>query len=286
MIKLASIALISSLLVAPAFAAEQSNGKLQDIARTKTILLGHLSEAVPFSFIDEDDQPKGYTVDLCKRVAAGLQRQLGLDTLDIKWIPVTQENRFEMVASGKVDIECGTSTNTIARQKIVDFSLMTWVDGGNFATKGEQQVPSLVEMNGKKIAVIAGTSIEAALNAEMKKLQITLQLVQVANHIDGMILLDEQKVDAYAADQTVLIGLASSLSDKMRVSIAAQNFSYEPYALSLRRNDADLKQAVNATLAQLYRTGEIFRIYNTWFGKLGKPPQSLMLMYGMNALPE
>ena len=286
MIKLTSIALLSSLLVTPAFAAEPSTSKLQEIARTKTILMGHLSEAVPFSFTDTDGQAKGYSVDLCSRVAAGLQRQLGLDKLDIKWVPVTQENRFEMVAEGKIDLECGTSTNTISRQKIVDFSLMTWVDGGNFLTKGEQPVKSLVEMNGKKIAVIADTTIEKALKAAMNKQQITIELVPVENHMDGMILLDQQKVDGYASDQTVLIGLAATVSKKMKVSMAEQNYSYEPYALTLRRNDADLKQAVNAALAQLYRSGESFRVYNTWFSKFGKPPQALILMYGMNALPE
>ncbi len=287
MLRTISLTLLASLglglMASPSLAG---TGKLEEIATSKTIILGHLPESIPFSFLDTDDQPKGYTVDLCKRVAASLQRQLGLERLDIKWVPLTLENRFEMVASGKVDLECGTSTNTIARQKIVDFSLMTWVDGGNFVTKGETRMAGLADMNGKRFAVIKGTTTEMALQKSMQALQITLPLVEVESHMQGLQLLNDGKVDAYAADQTVLIGLAASVSQQMRVSLAEHNFSYEPYALALRRNDADFKQAVNAALAQLYRSGEVFKIYANWFAQFGKPPQTLVLMYGLNALPE
>jgi ABC-type amino acid transport substrate-binding protein len=285
MFRLATTLIIGSLFASTAIAAKPE-GRLGEIAKTQTIIIGHRNEAVPFSFLDTDGQPKGYMIDLCTRISASVQRQLGLEKLDIKWVPVTAENRFDLVANGKIDFECGVSTNTISRQKVVDFSLMTWVDGANFLVKGEERPSDLSVMNGKKIAVIQGTTTEQALKTAMEKLQITLTLVPVQEHLDGMKLMAEGKVDAYAADQTVLIGMAASVGPNMKVSMAEQNYSFEPYGLVVQRNDADLKQAVNASIAQLYRSGEILRIYNNWFGQLGKPPQALLIMYGMNALPE
>lgn len=283
--RILTVALLASLMAAPAM-AEELTGKLKSIAASKTILIGHQTQSIPFSFVDTNGEPMGYSVDLCKRVAAGIQQQLNLPKLDVKFVPLTPENRFEMVASGQVDIECGNSSDTISRQKIVDFSLMTWVDGANFIVKGEKPVSGLAEMAGKKIGVVGGNTTEKALQAWMSKNMVTFELIPVSTHLDGMRQLNEGLIDAYAADQTVLIGLAASVSKDMRVSISPNTFSYEPYALVVQRNDADFKQAVNRVLAQLYRTGEVLKIYNTWFGKFGKPPLPLMVMYELNALPE
>ena len=283
--RLVTLALLAGMLAAPAM-AEELTGRLKAIAESKTILIGHQTQSVPFSFVDTDGQAMGYSVDLCKRVAAGIQQQLNLPKLDVKFVPLTPENRFEMVASGQVDIECGNSSDTISRQKLVDFSLMTWVDGANFIVKGEQQVKGLAEMSGKRIGVVHGNTTEKALQNWMQKNMVSFEIVPVKTHLDGMRQLNEGLIDAYAADQTVLIGLAASVSKDMRVSISPVRFSYEPYALVVQRNDADFKQAVNRVLAQLYRTGEVMKIYDTWFGKFGKPPMPLMVMYEMNALPE
>ena len=283
--RLLTTVLLTGLMSTPA-SAEELSGKLKAIAASKTILLGHLTQSIPFSFAEQDGQPMGYSIDLCKRVVAGIQQQLKLPNLDIKWIPLTLENRFSMVANGKVDLECGTSSNSISRQKIVDFSLMTWVDGGNFVTRGDTQVTGLADMAGKRIGVVPGNTTEHALQQWQQKHQISLVLVPVKTHLDGMKQLHDGLLDAYAADQTVLNGLAAAVHDQMPVSLSASNFSYEPYALALPRNDADFKQAVNSALAQLYRSGEVFKVYDTWFGKFGKPPAPLLAMYGMNALPE
>ncbi|MBF7729373.1 amino acid ABC transporter substrate-binding protein [Pseudomonas sp. N040] len=283
--RLVTAALLAGLLANPAL-AEELTGKLKSIAATKTLLIGHQTQSIPFSFVDTNGQVMGYSIDLCKRVAAGIQQQLNLPKLEVKYVPLTPENRFEMVASGQVDIECGNSSDTISRQKMVDFSLMTWVDGANFLVKGEKAVSSLADMSGKKIGVVAGNTTEKALQAWMQKNMVTFEMVPVKSHLDGMRQLNEGLIDAYAADQTVLIGLAASVSKDMRVSISPVTFSYEPYALVVPRNDADFKQAVNRVLAQLYRTGEVLKIYNAWFGKFGKPPLPLMVMYELNALPE
>lgn len=279
-------ALLASSLVLPAV-AQPLTGTLQKIAQSKTIELGYLPDSVPFSFVDASNKPSGYSVDLCKRIAAGIQQQLNLPTLEVKWVPITLANRFEMVAGGKIDIECGTSTNTISRQKVVDFSLMTWVDGGTFVTRGATAAKGVADLAGKKVGLVAGTTTEKALQAAMQRAAVRFDVVPVTSHVEGWRLLSEGKLDAYAADQTVLVGLAIATGEQQsQLRMAEQGFSYEPYGFSVRRNDADFKQAVNRVIAQVYRSGDIATIYDGWFGRLGKPTALLTAMYVLNALPE
>lgn len=282
---LGAVALLVAVM-APAH-AQSPEGTLKTIQQTKTIRLGYLQTAVPFSFADDKKQPAGFSVDLCQRVANGIQQQLGLSDLEIKWVPVTQENRFDMVRNGTIDLECGTSTHTLSRQKTLDFSLTTWVDGANFvvnpAVSGARR---LSDLNGKKVAVITGTTTERAIAEISKRDFITLQLVPVKDHLEGMNALNDKKVDAYAADQAVLIGLAFAVRDQMRVLMGEQPFSYEPYGLVMRRGDPDFRLAVNTVVARVLRSGQIMEIYDRWFGKLGKPTPLLVATWATNGLPE
>ena len=266
--------------------AQQVQGTLATIMETKTIKLGYLDQSIPFSFVDDKGKPLGYSVELCLRVVAGLEQQFELQKLDVQWVPVTMANRFEMVAGGKIDLECGISTITVSRQKLVDFSLMTWVDGGSFVVKANRPHGGVGDLAGKKIAVIAGTTTEGALRDALKRDFIEADLVMVKEHLEGLNALDKGQVDAYASDQTVLIGLALAVREKLPLNLSDRNFSYEPYGLTLRRNDADFKQAVNQALARLYRTGQVAAIYDRWFGKLGKPSSMLSAMFNINSLPE
>src|SRR5258706_1961024 len=279
-------ALALFMAVTSACRGQQIQGTLATILETKTIRLGHLDQSIPFSFVGDKGKPLGYSVELCLKVVAGLEQQFGLQKLDVRWVPVSMANRFEMVADGSIDLECGISTNTLSRQKQVDFSLMTWVDGGAFLVKANRPHGGIGDLAGKKIAVIGATTTESALRDALKKDFIDAELVLVKEHLDGLNALDQGKVDAYAGDQTVLIGLALAVKDKLALNLSDRYFSYEPYGLALRRNDPDFKQAVNQALARVYRTGQIAAIYDRWFGKLGKPSSLLTAMFSINALPE
>lgn len=264
----------------------QTQGTLKSILETKTIKLGHLDQSFPFSFADDKGKPLGYSVELCLKVVGAIEQQFGLQKLDVQWVPVTMANRFDMVASGKIDLECGISTITLSRQQQVDFSLMIWLDGGNFVVKANRPHGGIGDLAGKKIAVIAGTTTEGALRAALKRDFIDAELIPVKEHLEGLNALDKGQADAYAADQTVLFGLALAVQNKLALQLSDRNFSFEPYGLTMRRNDADFKQIVNQTLARLYRTGQIGAIYDRWFGKLGKPSTLLSAMFAINGLPE
>jgi len=270
----------------PAFAADGSQATLERIKATKTIRLGHLAQSVPFSFADEKGAPLGYSVELCQRVAAGIEQELGIGEIKVQWVPVTLADRFEKVIDDSIDLECGITTITLERRQKVDFSLMTWVDGGSFVVRAKRPHGGIGDLDGKKVAVIAGTTTEGALGEAAKKDFVKIDIVKVKEHLEGLEALAQGKVDAYAADQTVLIGLALAVRDKLQLDLADRNFSFEPYALTLRRNDPDFKLAVDRTLARLYRTGQVGAIYDRWFGKLGKPSAMLRAMFAIEGLPE
>jgi ABC-type amino acid transport substrate-binding protein len=199
---------------------------------------------------------------------------------------VTAENRIQMVVQGKVDIECGTTTITLSRQEQVDFSLMTFIDGAGLLTAAGVNWRGAADLADKRIAVIPGTTTEKALADVLKKEFITVQIIKVKDHLEGLAAVEKGSADAFAADRGTLAGIAITSKDPRRFALANVVFSYEPYGLMLRRNDPAFRLAVNRALAELYRSGGFIPIYERWFGVFGKPPEAILAMYMLNGLPE
>ena len=264
---------------------QELDGTLKKIKESSTFTLGYLTSAPPFSFPGPDKRPVGYSIDLCTHIASRVQKQLGIN-LKLTWVPVTTENRIDMVASGKVDIECGTSTASLSRQERVDFSLMTFVDGGGLLTKKDLVLGAVADLADKRIAVIPGTTTETALSKFLKEEFVSVQLVRVKNHVEGLAAIEKGSADAFASDRSILVGLAVTSKDPSRFALPNILFSYEPYGFMVRRNDAAFRLAVNRALAGLYRSGDIVAIYDRWFGAFGKPSQAIQAMYLLNGLPE
>jgi ABC-type amino acid transport substrate-binding protein len=278
-------AFLTAFVAAQPAMGQQLDGTLKKIKDSSTFTLGYLTSAPPFSFPGPDKRPVGYSIDLCTQIASGIQKQLGAN-LKLNWVPVTTENRLDMVASGKVDIECGTSTATLARQERVDFSLMTFVDGGGLLTKKDFPLRSVADLTDKKIAVIPGTTTEPALAKALKEEFVTVQTVRVKSHVEGLQAVEKGTADAFASDRGILVGLAVTAKDPSLFALPPVLFSYEPHGFMVRRNDAAFRLAVNRALAALYRSGDIAAIYDRWFGAFGKPSQAIQAMYLLNALPE
>ena len=261
-------------------------GTLDKIKAAKTIIMGYREASLPFSYVGDEKKPVGYTVDLCMRVAAGIQQQLGLNELRVTWTLVTPENRMAMVADGTIDLECGSTTNTLSRQAQVDFSQMIFVDGGSLLVRTASHVKSLSDIAGKRLAVIPGTTTENALAEALQKANLEVELLWVKEHSDGIAALENGTADAYASDRLILIGLALTSKDPTKLALADEYLSYEPYGLMLRRGDADFRLAVNRVLSQLYRSGQIYPIYERWFGAVDRASPLLQTMYRLNGLPE
>jgi glutamate/aspartate transport system substrate-binding protein len=281
---LAAVTLI--LLLSCPLRAQELQGTLQKIKASGTITIGYREQSVPFSFLGTDGKPTGYSIDLCQRVVAGLQQQLGLPKLDVKWVAVTPDSRIPALVQGTIDLECGSTTNTLSRQEQVDFSHMTFVDGSSLLLKKGAGIASLQDLGGKRIAVIPGTTTEKALREALQKTLITAQIIPVKDHREGLAALEGDTADAYVSDRTILIGLAVTSQDPGKFALSEQYLSYEPYGLMVRRGDAPFRLGVNRVLSHLYRSGEIAQIYGRWFGKLGAPSNLLIAMYALHALPE
>ena len=281
-----AVALAATWLVAAPAPAQDLQGTLKKIRDSGTITIGYREQSLPFSFRGDDGKPTGYSVDLCQRIATGIQQQLKLPKLDVKWVAVTPENRITSVVNGTVDLECGSTTSSLSRQEQVDFSHMIFVDGGSLLVKLGGSIATLQDLAGKKIGVVPATTTDGAIRSVLQRASVTAEIVPITDHRGGLAALESGAIDAYASDRVILIGLAATAKDPGQFAVAEQYLSYEPYAFMLRRGDAPFRLAVNRVLSSLYRSGDVFSIYGRWFGRLGPPSKILLAMYTLHALPE
>ena len=284
MIRLLTLLLAAVLFATPVMAAEPDT--LQKIKSSNTITLGYREDARPFAYTGDDGKPAGYSVELCTRIATTIARQLGLTNLQTKWVKVTPENRLTSVINGTIDLECGSTTASLARQEQVDFSLMTFVDGGSLLVTDASGVSGIATLEGKKVGVVPGTTTEKALTMAIAKHGVKTTVVQVKNHAEGVAALDNKTIDAYASDRTLLIGMGRTSKSPEKLSLVDEYFSYEPHGFVLRRGDAAFRLAVNRGLASMYRSGEVAPIFEKYFGSMTTAGPLIVNMYLMNGLPE
>jgi len=285
------IALIAALCFAPALALAQTgnvplDGRLKKIQETKTISVAYRTDALPFSFEDNEKKPAGYMVDLCRSVIAAIERQIGIVPLQVKWVPVTVQTRFAAVSGGQADMECGATTVTLGRMKEVGFSSLTFVDGTGLLVRSSTAGNSLMDLANKKVGVITGTSNERALAEAMKAKMVNAQVVPVKSRDEGLAQLEAGTIDAFAGDRVLLVGLAGKAREPKSLALLGDALSYEPYAIVLPRGDWAMRHAVDAALAQIYKSSALPEIYNRWFGALGRPSPILEVMYGLGRLPD
>ena len=263
-------------------------GTMQKVNDTKRFVIGYAPDAAPLSFENESGDVVGYSVELCRRIAAAVQKELGLDELQIDYVPlVSPQGRMDAVVNGDIDIECGVSTVTLSRRAKVDFTLMTLITGASVLARQGSGIGSNIDLSGKDIAVVKGTTTEAVLNKFLEINEFNARVVPVDTHEEGMILLNEGKVDAYSSDQIMLMGQMIRAEDQSAYVLAQDVFSFEPYAFMVRKDDSQFRLVADSALARLYRTAGIQRLYHTWFGRFGiEQSPILMAMYQFQGLPD
>jgi len=229
----------------------------------------------------------GYSVDLCTRVVEDLRRDLKLPDLQVTWVPVSVETRVRALVNGTIDLECGSTTNTLSRQERVDFSLTTFITGASLLALAGSGVSD--QLGAIRIAVIPGTTTEQMVKGVMASMGAgadAAKLVAVKDHADGLAAVVDRRADVYATDRAILMGLVTSASNPRQFALLDRYLSYEPYALMLRRGDPEFRLAVNRSLARLYRSGQVLDIYRRWFGQWGDPSPLTLGMYAVEGLPE
>jgi len=279
--------LIISLLLlftASPLAARELTGTLKQIQETGKIRIGYRQAQPPISFLNQDGQADGYSIDLGKRIAADIGTRLG-KKIKVEYIPVTAANRFQALIDNRIDLLCGATTKTLTRSEIVDFTQLTFVTGAGFMTlKGKKLINNF---DGKKLGVVKNTTTIDHLQEMLKKTGAKAEIVPLASTDEAMKALIKGRIDAFTADQVVLIGLILGSNQPQRFSLLPNLYSFEPFALALRRNDADFRLAADRVLSDLYRSQEIMKIYEKWFGRIGGGvPTLYKAMVRLNATPE
>jgi ABC-type amino acid transport substrate-binding protein len=284
---LSLFALCLAVLFFPAAHAQpRAPDTLAKIKAAKSITVAFSADSLPFSYVETNNQPAGYSIDLCKKVIAGIGRAVGVPDLAVNWVVDTVPNRVAMVASGKADLECANTTQSQSRMKDVDFSNLIFVDGGGFLVRTDSSINGFGDFAGKSIAVTSGTTTQRRLEAMLKDRLINSKVVQVKDGVEGVALLESGAVAGFASDKIKLIGLAAQAKDPKVFAMLAEDLSFEPYAFMLPRNDSAFRFEVNRALTQVYLSGEIDPIFAKWLGKLGRPSGLLAAMYLLNSIPE
>jgi ABC-type amino acid transport substrate-binding protein len=280
------LAALAAALALPALAhAAALEGRLKKIHDTKTVTIAYRTDALPFSY-EDNKQPVGYSVDVCKKVVASLEQQLKVQPLAVKWVAATTQNRIDLVRKGEVDMECGATTATLSRMETVDFSSPVFVDTTGILVRKSVGAKSLAGLAGVKILVVGGTTNERSLAKAFDEARVKPNLVTVKTREEAVAALDAGTADGLAGDRTLLLGLGTKVSDPALWELLAEDFGYEPYAIVLPRGDSSFRLAVNRALSQLYQTDAVVEIFRRAFGPAAKPSPALVVMYGLNAYPE
>jgi glutamate/aspartate transport system substrate-binding protein len=255
----------------PADAPLQLTGTLAKVRDAGSITLGHRESSIPFSYLSPRGEPIGYSIDLCKLLVDAIGEAVGR-TIAVKWQPVTSETRIAAVAGGQVDLECGSTTNNLERQKQVAFSPTIFVSGTKLLVRKGSPIRSFRDLGGKRVVVTAGTTNEKAMRDLAARFKIAMTLVTAPDHAASFEQLTSGKVDTFATDDVLLYGLLAQHKAAGDYVVTGEFLSYDPYGIVYRKGDAQLAKLVDDSLRQLAEDREIERRYERWF--LRRLPQS------------
>lgn len=270
-----------ALLALPGWA--QAAGTLDRIRATHTITIAHREASVPFSYLDEHKRPIGYAMDLCLKVAEAVKRELKLAQLDIRYLPVTPSDRMQMIASGKADLECGSTTNTRERRKMVAFTIPHFIASARMVVRSDSGISNWSDLRDKRIVTTKGTTNAQTLIARDKVRSLNLTLLESKDHAEGFEMVARKKADAFAMDDVLLYGLRGSAARPEDFRIVGDSLSTEPYAIMLRKDDPQFKAVVDREIARIMNDGEIYTLYDKWF-RQPIPPNGINMNMPMSYL--
>lgn len=266
----------------PNMPAELS-GTLAKVRSSGTVSLGYRESSIPFSYLSARNEPIGYAIELCKSLVETMSDAVHR-TLAIKWVAVTPESRIDALESGQIDLECGSTTSNLERQKRVSFSPTMFVAGTKLLIKKGSAVKTFRDLKGKTVAVTAGTTNEKTLRDLSERFRLDIMLLASKDHAESFALVKAGKADAFATDDVLLYGLIAQ--DKAEnqgrsdYQVVGDFLSYDPYGIMYRKGDAQLAQVVNKSFQDLAQGGEIERQYKRWF--LRKLPGGVSLDLAMS----
>ncbi|HYC38459.1 MAG TPA: amino acid ABC transporter substrate-binding protein [Usitatibacter sp.] len=274
--------------------AQDLTGTLKKIKDTGGITIGHRETSIPFSYLDEKQQPIGYSMDLCAAIVEEVKKELQMTQLAVKYNPVTSQTRIPLMENGTIDLECGSTTNTLTRQKQVAFAPTTFITGTKLVVKKSSRIKSYKDLKGKTVVVTQGTTNERVIKALSDKDNLGIRFLNAKDHAESFLTVESGRAVAFSMDDVLLYGLVAKAKNPKDYEVVGDYLSYDPYGIMFRKNDDAFGVVIRRTLANLMRSGEINKIYDKWFvGKLpsgetlAMPMQPLLkAAFQLQALPE
>jgi glutamate/aspartate transport system substrate-binding protein len=273
--------LIGASLFSGAVHAEELTGTLKKVKDTGTLTLGVRDSSIPFSYLDDKQSYQGYSIDLCMKIVSAVQKQLGLTSLNVKMNPVTSATRIPLMANGTVDLECGSTTNNLERQKQVAFAPTTFVTANRLLAKKASNINSLDDMKGKVLVSTAGTSNLKQVVALNSERNLGMNVIPAKDHAEAFLMVETGRATAFAMDDILLASLAASSKSPNDYVITKEALSVEPYGIMLRREDPQFKKVVDSAIEGVFKSGEINKIYAKWF-QAPIPPKGVNLNVPMS----
>src|SRR5918995_2015936 len=275
-----AIALLS--FAAQPSVAQELTGTLKKVKDSGSITIGHRESSVPFSYYDDKQQVIGYAMDLCRKIADAVKKELKLDKLEVKLNPVTSATRIPLMANGTVDLECGSTTNNLERQQQVSFTITHFVTANRFVSKKAAKLNTVDDLKGKTITSTSGTTNIKQITEIGAQKNLGLNILPAKDHAEAFLMVETDRATAFVMDDILLYSLVATSKAPADYVISADALSVEPYGIMLRRDDAPFKKVVDAAMTDTYKSGAINAIYEKWFLK-PVPPKSINLNVPMSA---
>lgn len=280
--KMMAVALAGALCAGPALAQELT-GTLKNIKETGAITISYRDSSIPFSYLDDNQKPVGFAMDICYRIVDAVKKELKLDKLEVKLNPVTSSTRIPLLANGTIDLECGSTTNNADRQKQVSFTNTHFLTASRFVSKKSSKLNSIEDLKGKTVVSTSGTTNIKQLNEANAARNLGINIIPAKDHAEAFLMVETDRAVAFVMDDILLASLAAGSKDPDSYVISKDAFSKpEPYGIMLRKDDLPFKKVVDAATAELYKSPEGAKLYDKWFMQK-VPPKGLNLNVPMGA---
>ena len=275
-LRLLGLVLAAGLGVSQA-GAEELTGTLKNIKDTGAITLGFRDSSIPFSYLDDNQRPVGFAMDICYKVVDAIKSELKLDKLEVKLNPVTSSTRIPLLANGTIDLECGSTTNNAERQKQVSFTNTHYLTASRFVSKKANKLDMIDDLKGKSVVSTAGTTNIKQLTEANAARNLGITIIPAKDHAEAFLMVETDRAAAFVMDDILLASLIAGSKDPSAYAISKDALSKpEPYGIMLRKDDPAFKKVVDGATAKLYTSGEGLKLYDKWFTQK-IPPKGLNL---------
>jgi glutamate/aspartate transport system substrate-binding protein len=277
-----TLGIVLAAFVAAPIAAQELTGTLKKIKESNTITLGHRDSSIPFSYYDDKQNVVGYAMDICMKIVDAVKAELKMPNLQVKLNPVTSATRIPLMANGTIDLECGSTTNNLDRQKQVGFTNTHFITANRYVAKKSSNIKTLADLKGKTVVSTSGTTNLKWLTEENGKQSLGMSILTAKDHAEAFLMVETDRASAFFMDDILLYSLVASSKSPADYVIGTEAYSIEPYGIMLRKDDPAFQKIADDATAKLYASGQIMPMYDKWFLK-PIPPKNITLNVPISA---